>query len=71
VRRARTFFRREREIFLEDDIELIDRLTRRVRRRCGVAAGEGYDALPTVTLAPGEKDYAIPRRYEGRSAPLR
>jgi len=28
-----------REIFLEANIELIDRFTRRVCRRCGVAAG--------------------------------
>lgn len=49
----------------------VDRLTRRVCRRGGVAAGEVGDALSTVTLALVEKDYAILRRYEGRSAPLR
>jgi hypothetical protein len=59
-----------REIFIED-IELIDRPTRRMCRRCGVAAGEVDDALSTVTLVLVEKDYAILRRYEGRSAPLR
>jgi hypothetical protein len=86
VRRARTFFRRERDLqepsfdratrkhpreLIEDNIELIDRLTRRVCRRCGVAAGEVDDALPAVTFALVEKDYTILRRYEGRSAPLR
>lgn len=53
---------------LEDNIELIDRLTRRVCRRGGVAAGEVDDALSAVTLALVEKDYAILRRYEGRSS---
>jgi RNA polymerase sigma factor (sigma-70 family) len=53
---------------IEDNLELIDRLTRSVCRRCGVAAGEVDDALSTVTLALVEKDYAILRRYEGRSS---
>lgn len=53
---------------IEDNLELIDRLTRSVCRRCGVAVGEVDDALSAVTLALVEKDYAILRRYEGRSS---
>ncbi len=53
---------------LELNIEVIDRVTRRVCRRWGVAADDVDDVASAVKLALVEKDYAILRRYEGRSS---
>ncbi len=53
---------------LEDNLGLIDRLVRRVCRRGGVAAGDVDDFASVVKLALVENDYAILRRYEGRSS---
>ncbi len=53
---------------LEDNLGLIDRIVRRVCRRGGVAAGDVDDFASVVKLALVENDYAILRRYEGRSS---
>jgi len=53
---------------LEANLELIDRVVRQVCRRGGVAAGEVDDFGSVVKLALVENDYAILRRYEGRSS---
>jgi len=53
---------------LEDNLELIDRVVRQVCRRGGVAAGDVDDFASVVKLALVENDYAILRRYEGRSS---
>jgi RNA polymerase sigma factor (sigma-70 family) len=53
---------------IEDNLELIDRLVGRACRRVGVAAGDVADMASMVKLALVENDYAILRRYEGRSS---
>ena len=53
---------------LAQNVALIDRVTQRVCRRWGVAAGEVDDVASAVKLALVENDYAILRRYEGRSS---
>ncbi|MDP9190351.1 MAG: hypothetical protein M3P06_01445 [Acidobacteriota bacterium] len=53
---------------IEDNLELIDRLVGRACRRVGVAAGDVGDMASMVKLALVENDYAILRRYEGRSS---
>lgn len=53
---------------LEENVGLVDRVTRRVCRRCGYPAGEVEDFASAVKLALVESDYAILRRYEGRSS---
>ncbi|HXH41697.1 MAG TPA: hypothetical protein VNN08_23940 [Thermoanaerobaculia bacterium] len=53
---------------LEHNLELIDRIVRRVCQRGGVAAGDVDDFASMVKLALVENDYAILRRYEGRSS---
>jgi RNA polymerase sigma factor (sigma-70 family) len=53
---------------LEDNLELIDRVVRQVCRRGGVAAEDIDDFGSVVKLALVEDDYAILRRYEGRSS---
>lgn len=53
---------------LEDNLGLIDRIVRQVCRRGGVAAGDVDDFASVVKLALVENDYAILRRYEGRSS---
>jgi RNA polymerase sigma factor for flagellar operon FliA len=53
---------------LEDNLGLVDRIVRRVCRRGGVAAGDVDDFASVVNLALVENDYAILRRYEGRSS---
>jgi RNA polymerase sigma factor (sigma-70 family) len=53
---------------LEQNVELIDRVVSRACRRVGVAAGDVGDIASTVKLALVENDYAILRRFEGRSS---
>ncbi len=53
---------------LEDNVELIDRVVRRACRRVGVSVAEVEDVASLVKLALIEDDYAILRRYEGRSS---
>src|SRR5215212_9540372 len=51
---------------LEENIDLIDRLVARACRRAGVA--DTADAASMVKLALVEGDYAILRRFQGRSS---
>jgi len=53
---------------LAQNIALIDRVTQRVCRRCGIPTSEVDDVASTVKLALVENDYAILRRFEGRSS---
>jgi RNA polymerase sigma factor (sigma-70 family) len=53
---------------IEQNVELIDRLAGRACRRVGVAVGDVGDVASMVKLALVENDYAILRRYEGRSS---
>jgi DNA-directed RNA polymerase specialized sigma24 family protein len=53
---------------IEQNVELIDRLVARACRRVGIAVGEVEDVASVVKLALVENDYAILRRYEGRSS---
>jgi RNA polymerase sigma factor (sigma-70 family) len=55
-------------LFLEQNVALIDRVVVAVCRRVGVAAGDVDDVASAVKLALIENDYAILRRYEGRSS---
>jgi len=54
--------------FLEEHVQLIERLVGRACRRVGIASSEIGDMASMVKLALVENDYAILRRYEGRSA---
>jgi RNA polymerase sigma factor (sigma-70 family) len=53
---------------LTENVELIARLVGRACRRVGVAADDISDAASMVKLALLEDDYAILRRFEGRSS---
>lgn len=53
---------------LEDSVDLIDRLVGRACRRVGIADGDVPDMASMVKLALVDEDYAILRRYEGRSS---
>lgn len=53
---------------LEDNVELIDRIVGRACRRVGLAPADVDDMASMVKLALVENDYAILRRYEGRSS---
>jgi RNA polymerase sigma factor (sigma-70 family) len=53
---------------LERNVELIDRVVGRACRRVGVPVDEVDDMASMVKLALVENDYAILRRYEGRSS---
>ncbi|HEY6213478.1 MAG TPA: sigma-70 family RNA polymerase sigma factor [Vicinamibacterales bacterium] len=53
---------------LEDNIELVERIVRRACKRVGVPPSDVEDVVSTVKLALVENDYAILRRFEGRSS---
>lgn len=53
---------------LEQNVALVDRVVGRACRRAGVAADQADDVASMVKLALVENDYAILRRYEGRSS---
>jgi RNA polymerase sigma factor (sigma-70 family) len=53
---------------IEQNVELIERLVHRACRRIGVATDDVGDAASMVKLALVENDYAILRRFEGRSS---
>lgn len=53
---------------IEENLELIDRIVARACRRAGVVAGDVADMASTVKLALVVDDYAVLRRYEGRSS---
>jgi DNA-directed RNA polymerase specialized sigma24 family protein len=53
---------------VETNVELIDRLVARACRRAGIASSDVADTASTVKLALVENDYAILRRWEGRSS---
>src|SRR5688500_7510790 len=53
---------------LEENVELIERLVGRACRRAGIGARDVADMAAMVKLALVEDDYAILRRYEGRSS---
>ncbi|HEX6098130.1 MAG TPA: hypothetical protein VF432_17520 [Thermoanaerobaculia bacterium] len=53
---------------LEQNLELIDRVVRRACFRVGIAADQVDDVGSMLKLALVENDYAILRRYEGRSS---
>lgn len=53
---------------LEQNLELIDRVVARACARVGIPAGDVADVASGVKLALVENDYAILRRFEGRSS---
>ena len=53
---------------IEDNVQLIDRLVGRACRRVGITDAEVADMASMVKLALVENDYAILRRFEGRSS---
>jgi RNA polymerase sigma factor (sigma-70 family) len=53
---------------LAENVDLIDRITHGVCRRSGVASSDIDDVASAVKLALVENDYAILRRFQGRSS---